>query len=208
MRYGVHPIILPAIFLTISLSVIAHAQEWMEYENLEDNFAVNFPGEPTVENINYRLGSGRNTSARVYKVENQAGAFTVTVVDYDGVDDAEAENAIAYAAENFRQRASVVTSDEVGGYEGMDTHMLQLTNPDESRSFIAIVHPPANSDIVRLYIAEGRAPPDGIVPGLFQQSLSLRDQDGIRVRYNRDLDGNRFRVIPGSGGEPLRSRTE
>ncbi len=204
MRNGV----LVALFLAFSFTSNAIAQEWMEYENVADNFAVNFPGEPTMENITYRLGSGREVTARVYSVENDAGVFAVTVVDYEGVDEDEAANAIAYAAEKFRQRASRVTSDEVGGYEGMDTHMLQLTNPDESRSFIAIVHPPANTGIVRLFIAEGRAPPDGIVPGLFQQSLSLRDQDGVRVRYNRDLDGNRYRVIPGSGGEPLRSRPQ
>ncbi len=204
MRNGV----LVALFLAFSFTSNAIAQEWMEYENVADNFAVNFPGEPTMENITYRLGSGREVTARVYSVENDAGVFAVTVVDYEGVDEDEAANAIAYAAEKFRQRASRVTSDEVGGYEGMDTHMLQLTNPDESRSFIAIVHPQANTGIVRLFIAEGRAAPDGIVPGLFQQSLSLRDQDGVRVRYNRDLDGNRYRVIPGSGGEPLRSRPQ
>ena len=203
MRNG----ILLAMFLAFSFTPDAMAQEWMEYENVGDNFAVNFPGEPTVENITYRLGSGRDVSARVYGVENQAGVFTVTVVDYEGVDADESANAIAYAAENFRQRGEV-TSDEVGGYEGMDTHMLQMTNPDTSRSFIAIVHPPANTGIVRLFIAEGRAPANGIVPGLFQQSLSLRDQDGVRVRYNRDLDGNRYRVIPGSGGEPLQRRPE
>jgi len=203
MRNG----ILIGMFLAMSIFSDAIAQEWMEYENVGDNFAVNFPGEPEVENISYRLGSGREVSARVYGVENEAGHFTVTVVDYDGVDADEAANAIDYAAENFRQRSDV-TSDEVGGYEGMDTQMLQMTNPDGSRSFIAIVHPPASTGIVRLFIAEGRAPPNGIVPGLFQQSLSLRDQDGVRVRYNRDLDGNRYRVIPGSGGEPLRSRPQ
>jgi hypothetical protein len=193
------------MFLAMVISSGAIAQEWMEYENVGDNFAVNFPGEPEVESIIYRLGSGREVSARVYGVENEAGHFTVTVVDYDGVDADETANAIDYAADNFRQRSDV-TSDEVGGYEGMDTQMLQMTNPDDSRSYVAIVHPPTNSGILRLFIAEGRAPPDGIVPGLFQQSLSLRDQDGIRVRYNRDLDGNSFRVIPSSGGEPLRSR--
>jgi hypothetical protein len=180
----------PAIALAMSFSLNAQAQDWMEYENLEDHFAVNFPGEPVVENTTYRLGSGREVSARVYSVENE-----------------ETANATAHAADNFRRRGEV-TSDEVGSYEGMDTQMMQLTNPDASRSFIAIVHPPANSGIIHLYIAEGRAPANGVVPGLFQQSLSLRDQDGIRVRYNRDLDGNRFRVIPGSGGEPLRRRPE
>ncbi len=199
--------VLPAITLAMSFSINAHAQEWIEYENLEDYFAVNFPGEPAVENTTYRLGSGRDVSARVYSVENQTGTYTVTVVDYEGVDAEETTNAIAHAAENFRQRGEV-TSDEVGSYEGMDTQMMQLTNPDASRSFIAIVHPPANTGIIHLYIAEGRAPANGVVPGLFQQSLSLRDQDGTRVRYNRDLDGNRFRVIPGSGGEPLRRRAE
>ena len=102
MRNG----ILVAMFLAFSFASDAIAQEWMEYENVGDNFAVNFPGEPTVENITYRLGSGRDVSARVYGVENQAGVFTVTVVDYEGVDVDESANAIAYAAENFRQRGA------------------------------------------------------------------------------------------------------
>jgi hypothetical protein len=199
--------VVAAILLALPFSINAQAQEWMEYENLEDHFAVNFPGEPTVEDTTYRLGSGQDVSARIYSVENQTGTYTVTVIDYEGVDVEETTNAIAYAAENFRRRGDV-TSDEVGSYEGMDTQMMQLTNPDASRSFIAIVHPPANTGIIQLFIAEGRAPANGVVPGLFQQSLSLRDQDGTRVRYNRDLDGNRFRVIPGSGGEPLRRRPE
>ena len=208
MRNGAYLMILPAILWAASFFSNAQAQEWIEYENLEDHFAVNFPGEPAVENTTYRLGSGWDVSARVYSVENQSGSYSVTVVDYAAVDAEESANAITHAAENFRRRGGEVTSDEVGSYEGMDTQMMQLTNSDASRSFIAIVHPPANSRIFHLFIAEGRAPENGVVPGLFQQSLSLRDQDGTRVRYNRDLDGNRFRVIPGSGGEPLRRRPE
>ena len=55
----------------------------------------------------------------------------------------------------------------------------------------------------RFYILEAEVPPGAIPPGLFQQSLTILDDMGRRIRYNTDIDGNKFRVIPGTGGQPL-----
>ena len=57
-------------------------------------------------------------------------------------------------------------------------HQLQMSNRDESRTFVAIyMHEN------RLYIMEGNAPKGAAEPGLFQQSLSFFDETGNRVRY-------------------------
>jgi hypothetical protein len=55
---------------------------------------------------------------------------------------------------------------------------LQLTNPDQSRTFAGIyLHEN------RLYILEATVPPKAPPPGLFQQSLTFLDEAGNHVRY-------------------------
>ena len=46
----------------------------------------------------------------------------------------------------------------------------------------------------RLYILEATAPEGTPPPGHFQQSLSILDENGDRIRYNLDADGVRTRV--------------
>jgi hypothetical protein len=86
--------------------------------------------------------------------------------------------------------------------------MLQINNPDGTRSFIAITLPPAVSKLNRLYIVEGRVPMTAPVPGRFQQSLSFVDADGVRLRYSRDVDGNPFRIIGDTCGFPYTRKGE
>jgi hypothetical protein len=55
---------------------------------------------------------------------------------------------------------------------------VQLTNPDQSRTFAAI-HMHEN----RLYILEGTVAKGFPQPALFQQSLGFLDKDGNGIRY-------------------------
>ena len=57
-----------------------------------------------------------------------------------------------------------------------------------------------------LKLLKGDPPPDAVVSGVFQQSLGWVDSYGTRIRYQRDVEGNRYRVIPDAGGAPLRNR--
>ena len=182
------------------------AQGWSEYINMQDNFTVNFPGNPAIEETTYMLASGTTAPARIYTVENGPSTYKVTVVDYANVGAEETANAIAYAAGHFRQGGGEVTYDGDASYEGMDAQMMQITNPNQTRSFIAITQPPASAGLHKLYIVEGRVPANAIPPGRFQQSLAFHDEFGVRIRYNRDVEGNRFRVVPGSGGMPFTRR--
>ncbi len=46
-------IIIRAAALGLLLAAAASAQEWIEYSNRSDFFAINFPGEPKAKDITY-----------------------------------------------------------------------------------------------------------------------------------------------------------
>jgi hypothetical protein len=186
----------------------ASAQGWFLYESEDDNFTVNFPAEPVVEETTYTLPSGHVANARVYTATDASGTYTVTAIDYEGVSAEETATSIEDAADVFRQRDGEVTLDEFGFFEGADSQYMQMTNPDESRSLIVIAHLPPRSGLIKLYIAEGTTPQGGVIAGVFQNSLGWVDSYGTRIRYQRDVEGNRYRVIPDAGGAPLRNRVE
>ena len=197
--------LIPAV-LALTISGQAFAQGWSEYVNAEDHFTVNFPGDPAIMESTYTLASGLVTPARLYTVESGPSTYMVTVVNFANAGAEDKAGAIAHAANAFRQRGGEVTYDDDANYEGMETQMLQMTNPDQTRSFIAITQPPPSAGLNKLYIVEGRAPASAPPPGHFQQSRAFRDDFNVRIRYDRDIEGNRFRVIPGSGGAPYTRR--
>ena len=83
---------------------------------------------------------------------------------------------------------------------------MQTSNPDGTRSYVVVAYLPEGSGLPKLYILEGISPPGAVVAGVFQQSLGWVDSYGTRIRYQRDVEGNRYRVIPDAGGAPLRNR--
>ncbi len=177
----------------------AFAQGWIEYASRADFFTVNFPGEPEVRDITYRTEYGVALSGRVHSVENGPNRYSVTVIDYANVEEIHAERlegcraypnlcnnpwnnelrgALDYAAFSFLQRDAKVTYYGYYSAERVEGRQIQLTNADQSRTFVAI-HMHEN----RLYIFEGTVPPGAPPPGLFQQSVGFIDKEGIRVRY-------------------------
>ena len=80
-------------------------------------------------------------------------------------------------------------------------HQLQLTKPDQSRTFAGIYLHES-----RLYILEATVPPDSPPPGLFQQSVGFLDFSGRRVRYQY-VYSSRYPPPPltGNGGAPVLS---
>ncbi len=193
-----------SVVLGMLISAPAVAQEWFEYVNQDQRFAVSLPAEPSISDGNFRSASGAMLPTQVFTALNGESTYTVTVVDYAGVDSEEYAEALEHAVAEIKQRDAELTSENDASYEGMDTRMLQFTNPDQTRSFIAVTLPPTVSHLERLYIVEGRSPEDAPPPGLFQQSLSFRDNDGVRLRYGTDIDGNKFRIIGDTCGFPYR----
>jgi hypothetical protein len=173
----------------------ANAQAWEEYTNIESRFGINFPGEPEQSQITYRT--------RVFSASDTAGRYSVSVVDYTGVSDEVRVGLLDDAVEVFRDRGGAVTYEGFAVYDGMDSMMMQITNDDATRSFIAITQVPKPSGNDRLYIVEGRVGLSLPVPGHFQQSLFILDAEGERIRYNIDIEGTKFRVVPGTGGQPM-----
>jgi hypothetical protein len=174
------------------------AQDWITYVNREDRFSVHFPGQPQVREITYPSEYGAVFPGRVYTSNDGSNRYSVTVVDYTNAEKIHAERknktqadslpnywqidvqaSIAYAATQFRQRAAKVTYDAWHYIDLISGHQLQMTNPDKSRTFAAIYLHES-----RLYILDATVPEDAPPPGLFQQSLSLLDEKGGRVRYN------------------------
>ena len=94
---------------------------------------------------------------------------------------------IAYAATKFRQRHGVkVTYDAYHYIDLVSGHQLQLTNADQSRTFVGIYLHES-----RLYILEATVPARAPTPGFFQQSLGFLDEAGNHVRY-REIYFNRL----------------
>jgi uncharacterized membrane protein YgcG len=74
--------------------------------------------------------------------------------------------------------------------------MLQLTNPDASRSYVAIYLHENRLYVLDATVAKGQPP-----PLIFQQSFAMLGPDGNSIRY-QNLYYNRFpeRQLGGRGG--------
>jgi YD repeat-containing protein len=203
--------------LALILAGSVHAQGWIKYVNENDQFVVNFPGEPKLVETDYTTESDVTIPSRIYSVENGDSRYAITVVDYTVADQAhvlrcrrlnaeldlvspnqcggtghmsDIRGSIAFEAWNIRRRKSgEITYDAYGHVDGVPGHQIQILHPDESRSFIGLY-----MHLNRLYVLEGTVPGDDPPPGLFQQSLGMLDELGRRVRYEYDADGNYGRI--------------
>jgi hypothetical protein len=76
------------------------------------------------------------------------------------------------------KRDAVVTEFIWTNIDLVEGHMLQLTNPDKSRTFVSIF-----MHVDKLYIGEATVPAGDPEPGLFQQALGFIDSEGKSIRY-------------------------
>jgi hypothetical protein len=187
-----------AATLLVLASAGVSAQEWSTYTNKVDRFEVNLPGQPGVEDITWPSEYGAVFPGRVYAFALNGSRYSVTVIDYTNAErihaartnrteadslpiywQVDVQASIAYAATKLRQRPGVrVTYDAFHYIDLVSGHQLQITNPDQSRTFAGIYLHES-----RLYILEATVPPRAPQPGLFQQSLSFLDASGKKVRY-------------------------
>jgi hypothetical protein len=180
--------VVPAL-LALFLAGPAAAQGWVQFDDREELFSVNFPQEPTIEEFTYHSEYHAELPAKVYTASDAGVTYKVVVVNYEGAQVVDVRGSIAYAAWNFRQRGGEITFDAYAQVDRIEGHQLQFTNADSSRTYVAI-----HLHKSRLYILEATAPEGTPPPGHFQQSLSILDEIGVRVRYNLDADGVRTRV--------------
>jgi hypothetical protein len=176
------------------------AQEWIEYYSRADFFLVNFPGQPTVQDIKWHTEFGLDLPGHAHVYQEGSSRYSVTVVDYGSVQQihaarvkgctaypdmctnpyvAELKGALDYAASTFILRDGKVTYYAYANSDRIEGRRVQLTNPDRSRTFVAIyMHEN------RLFILEATVPANAPPPALFQQSMGFLDKDGVRVRYS------------------------
>lgn len=173
-----------ALLLVIATPVFA--QEWVEFVDRIERFHLNFPGQPEVKDSTYVGADGTVLPARVYTVLKGPQRYSMTVVNYTGADVSMVQGSIAFAAWNFRKRGGEITYDAFAQVDRIDGHQLQITNADKSRTFVAI-----HLHQRRLYIMDATVPPGAPPPLQFQQSLEIIDENGERIRYGLDDDGNR-----------------
>ena len=190
----------------------ALAQEWVEYVNLPDRFAMMFPGMPEVEETTRMSAHDVVFPARVYTVDDGRSQFALTVVDYTEAERRHGERpdqtdassgprfwvmdvraSMAHAAQQIRER--VRAADGEITYEGwvdidkIEGHQMQITHADGSRTFVAI-----HLNASRLYSLEATSPAGFPPPAWFQQSLRFLDEEGRRIRYTMDTDGQRIDI--------------
>jgi hypothetical protein len=204
---------IPAALILLTASP-AFAQDWITYVSREDFYSVNFPGQPKVETMTWPSEYGAVFPGRVHTYVDGPSRYSVTVIDYTNAEKIHAaltkpesfrdsiywqidiQASIQYAATKYRQREGVkVTYDAWHYIDLVEGHQLQITNPDQSRTFVAIyLHEN------RLYVLDATVPRGAAQPGLFQQSLSFLDEAGNRVRHDA-IYSNRLppRTLTGRG---------
>lgn len=199
--------LVPLISVALGAAAPLYAQDWQTTTVTDDGFRANFPGEPTVENIAYETEFRLSLPAHVYHAADALGQYSTTVVDYRGVqrlhDERSAKclaanganqqdgdtcqndfvmevaGAMDHAAATFLERDGVKVT-HYGTYflDMVSGRLIQLTNPDRSRTYVAI-HQHAG----RLYIHEATVPASSPEPILFEQGLAWVDADGKAIRY-------------------------
>ena len=195
-------------------SAPALAQEWTEYQNIQDGFKVVFPGQPKMTETTWLSEYEYRLPARTYSAERGRERYSVMVVDYapiapqgqerrkrcpagaetcigsdlggEGHWKHDTRGAIVFAVSKFLERDAKVTRYNWGHQDLVEGHHLQLTNRDGSRTFVFV-----GMHEMRLYIVEGTVPAGAPEPGLFQQSMGFVDKDGRGIRY-QTIYANQF----------------
>jgi hypothetical protein len=196
-----------AATLILSVSAPAFAQDWTRFVSREDGFSANYPGQPNVAPSTYVTEYRQELPARVYSAADTLGRYSTTVVDYRDIEKLHNDRAAKCRAakganlqdgdtcqNDFRLDVAGATDHAVWGFIKRDgvkiTHymyyfielvsgrLLQMTNPDQSRTYAAI-HQHAG----RLYIHQASVAPGMPEPILFMQSLAWADEKGLAIRY-------------------------
>jgi hypothetical protein len=163
--------------LALVLSSGANAQPWISYLGAEDRFAIWFPSEPTIAEIEWIDEDGESRSARRYSAERAGNTYSLIAVDYSDADDSVLRSSYAHAASVYRQKGEVIYDSEAR-IDRIDGRQLQITL-DSGRSIYFSAY--AHGD--RLYILDAEISARAAPPGLFQQGLQIVDEEGLRVRY-------------------------
>ena len=185
------------------------AQQWEEFVSTGDGFKVNFPGQPTVTAITWQSQLDYRLPGREYRADRGLERYSVTVVDYSGLEQQGRERsescppgnaqcrsgagpvlgagywkhdergAVVYATFKLLQRDATLTGLVWEWQDLVEGHFIQLTNNSDQSRTFAYVAMHER----KLYVLEGTVPPGYPEPALFQQSMGWVDNEGNRIRY-------------------------
>ncbi len=197
------------VVLLLCVTGSAVAQEWIEYMNPQDCFKVNFPSQPKMTETTWKSEMNYVLPARVYSADKGREHYSVTVIDYSGLEQQGIERsktcppgnqqcrgnnvgvvgagywkqdergAIVFATFKLLQRDAKLTNLAWEWQDMVEGHFVQLTNNADQSRTFAYIGMHEH----KLYIAEGTVPKGYPEPGLFQQSMGWVDKDGNGVRY-------------------------
>jgi hypothetical protein len=202
------------------------AQEWIEYSNRADRFFINFPSQPTAQDISWKSEYEAQFPARVHTAQQGPSRYSITVVDYTnaakihaeraktcdpvahpgcrGTDEDGAQGAGSYKYET-RGAPDYVTS-QIIQRDGKVTYLAWAVIDRIEGKYIHMTNPDRSRTFFgiymhdnRLYITEATVPAGYPEPGLFQQSLRFLDGNGNPVRY-QTIYTNGFPPPPRAGG--------
>ena len=216
------------LVLLMAGSAVAQDQEWAEYQNNQEGFKIDFPGQPKVTETTWMAEHDYVLPARVYSAERGRERYSVTVVDYNPLEQQGIERlkkcavgaepcigselsgpaywkhvvrgALIWATFKYFQRdGSKVTSYMWNHQDLVEGHQIQMTNADQSRTF-AFITMREN----KLLAVEGTVPKGYPPPALFQNSMGFVDKDGNGIRYqtiySNEIYGLGDREAPAHGG--------
>jgi quinol monooxygenase YgiN len=215
--------------LMLSLSESTLAQEWVEYINREDGFRVDFPGQPRVQDTTWTSEYGYTLPDRIYSANRGQERYSITVVDYRGVEKlgVARANACPAGAEPCRggQAGGVIGpgywKQDVRGAvmyatfkllqrDAKFTHLMWNWTDLVDGNLVQLTNNADRSRTFaaihmhdnRLYVLEGTVPEGNPEPGLFQQSMGFVDRDGNGIRYQA-----LYSAYTGLGEAPMPNRT-
>lgn len=162
------------------VSAGASAQNWVEYTSIEDRFHAVFPAEPNVEEVEWVSEDSTVVPGRRYSAAAGDNSYALTVYDYRGTNFSNMRGSMAHVATAFRQKGNV-TLDAYAQLDRIPGHQLQITEPNGRELYVAL-----HLHDWFLYVTEASVPFASPRGTMFQHSLSIIDEDGVRVRYNRD----------------------
>ena len=181
-------LVLAAAALFVSAS--ANAQTWEEYANREPFFSVNFPGEPTRQDITYKTAKGTSLPAHVYTAEDRRGRYTITVVEYAAAL-AELPTAIDEAVANLRNKGKP-TYDGVNMLDMHRSWRITVETPQGRRHLGEVLVAMNNN----LYISEADTALNVPPPAQFSASLQILDNTGVRIRYREVQPAKPGEIVP------------
>ena len=211
----------------LSMSGLAAAQELTDYQSIPDGFKITFPAQPTVTNITWTSQQGYMLPARVYRVDKGREHYSITVVDYSGIEQIAIEHvktcpagaplcrgtdisgpglwkhdvrqAPMFATFKFMQRDAKVTELTWTQLDLVEGNQIQLLNADQSRTYAYVT-----MHEMKLYITEATVPKGNPPATLFQTSLGWVDKDGKGIRYqtvySNEFHGMRVYPVPPLAG--------